>query len=213
MALQIDFAFVGEGRSDDYLIPHLEALCVKYGADEARGIALNHEWVTASYGKTVSDQVHAAISLEPQIDLVFVHRDADSRNPEQRSNHIIEEVNSSGVEIPCVAVVPVQETEAWLLTSEVEIRQVADNPRGTCPLDLPKLGAIERTASPKEVLKKAIADASEASGLRLKKVNRSFGKRRNVLIERLDICGPVARLGAWKRLEGDIEALIASFLE
>ncbi|MEZ5586278.1 MAG: hypothetical protein R3E46_04320 [Sedimenticolaceae bacterium] len=208
MPTKIEFVFVGEGPTDKALIPHIESLCIKYGADEVRGIAPDLSWFPEKVGKKVSDQVRVALQLEPRVDAVFIHRDSDSRDPSDRKSEIESELVKIGVDKPCVKVIPIQEIEAWLLVDEQAIRDVADNPRGGVPVCIPKLKDIENTASPKEVLMKAIQEASDTSGKRLRDIKRSFGSRRRILIERLDINGPICNLESWKTLESDISTLV-----
>lgn len=51
--------------------------------------------------------------------------------------------------------------------------------------------------------------ASEASGRRATKVQRSFGRHRSLLLERLDPEGPVTNLPSWQALVRDIERFVA----
>jgi len=208
MTLRINFIFVCEGTSDKGLIKHLEDLCVINGADEATGLYPDLNLIGLS-GKSVSEKVRTALKLEPNADLIFIHRDSDARDPEPRYQEIHTQILKISSDLKYVPVIPVQETEAWLLTDANEIRKIAENPKGTVNLNLPKIAQIERTASPKEILKSAIVTASETSGRRLQLIKKRFSNKRRQLLERLDIYGDINQLKSWQRLKTDIATVIA----
>ena len=208
MLLRINIMFVCEGGTDSALLQHLEALCVRSGADEVTGIYPDLGLLPQRVGKSISEKVRAALQLEPNIDIIFIHRDSDSSDPEPRYREINREMHKVGSGHNYVSVIPVQETEAWLLTDEASIRIVAENPQGTNNLGLPRISKIERTKNPKEKLKNAIACASETSGKRLRRINGNFSSKRRQLIERLDIDGNNNELTSWRRL---VEARTACF--
>ncbi len=211
--IQIFFLFVGEGSSDTALVSHLEELCILCGADEAAGVAPDLGSLPQKPAKTVSSQLRAALTLEPNADFIFVHRDADSLDPEPRYRDISQA--ESGLELigRVVPVVPVQETEAWLLLDDEEIRSAADNPNGRTELDLPSPTRIEAVASPKERLFRALETASELRGRRLARFKRSLPRRRRLLLERLSPTGLVAQLPAWQRLKEELEQVILGLKE
>ena len=62
--------------------------------------------------------------------------------------------------------VPIQETEAWLLLDKGSFRRVAGKPKVRTPLDLPTPTNVENIANPKELLKESILIASETTGRR-----------------------------------------------
>lgn len=207
--MRIRFVFIGEGSSDTALVPHLEELCILAGAEEATGVAPDLSRLPEPVGKTVEAQLRAVLRLEPEAKVVFVHRDANGAGPELRREEVARAVAS--VQVPRhVAVVPVQELEAWMLLDEVEIRRVAENPRGRVPLDLPKPSQVETIRNPKEVLNEAILLASEQTGRRREKIKKRFGRNRRILLQRLDPEGLISQVPAWKRLRADVSALIAS---
>jgi hypothetical protein len=102
--------------------------------------------------------------------------------------------------------VPVQETEAWLLTDEAAIRTVVGRPGGKAALGLPAVQRIEEAADPKQLLESACGVASEKAGARLKRERRQFARYRATLLERLDIDGPVTGLASWQRFVSDLGA-------
>jgi hypothetical protein len=97
-------------------------------------------------------------------------------------------------------------TEAWLLLDEVEIRRVAGRPTGRVSLELPRANAVERLADPKAALKEALLAASEERGRRRERIVRDFDRHRSLLLERLDIVGPVTQLGSWQRMIAAVAA-------
>ncbi len=206
--MKLDCLFICEGSSDLGLKDKLEQLCVKHGADEAMCIAPDLSSLPKPVGKSVTAQVRAALELEPMVNCVFIHRDSDNTNAEVRQQQVSEEIDSLNLPIDYVCVIPVQETEAWLLTDENEIRNIAENPNGTMKLDLPCLNRIEQQNNPKEILKAAIATASGTTGRRLNKINKRFSQKRRALLERIDIDGPINNLPSWARLNDDIKKLI-----
>lgn len=142
------------------------------------------------------------------MDLVFVHRDSDSRSDIQRRTEISEAAECSDWPFQVVPLVPIQELEAWLLLSEDAIRNVAGRPSGRVDLGLPKPKDVENTSSPKEILAAALLTASETRGQRHKAEKKKLSARRRVLLERLDTDGPVNDLSSWSSLVADIQAAV-----
>lgn len=207
--MRIKFLLVCEGSSDRGLVPHLEALCVRAGADEAIGDAPDLGRLPRPPGRAVDEQVRALLKLGAEMDLLFVHRDADSDDARPVRQEILAKL--AGVEgCPAhICVVPVQELEAWLLVDEQAIRTVVGNPGGREDLGLPPRRRIESTARPKERLEAALIKASGAGGARLQRVKDQRSILRGVLLQRLDINGPVNELPAWCALVEEIETAVA----
>jgi len=205
--MRVYFVLIGEGSSDSGMVRHLETLCIHAGADEASGIAPDFRQLPR-IGRSVRDKLRAAVELEPSANLLLIHRDADSRDHRPRYDEILEAIRINNMEVPHVAVVPVQETEAWLLLDEAAIRRVAANPRGRVPLNLPTPAAVERLANPKEFLQRALINAAEVTGRRLDRFKMQFGTQRHTLLEFLAIGGPLEQVASWTRLRTDIQAAI-----
>lgn len=204
----VKFWLLPEGTSDRGLVPHLEALCQEGGADEAIGMAPDLGRLRVKIGKSVREQLQAAMQYSTDLNVIFVHRDADAADPSARREMV--EEHARGSSIPCVPVIPVQELEAWLLLDEAAIRAVAGNPRGRCELQLPSLRAIESTREPKEVLKAAILRAADQTGRQADRIRRRFDENREALLQRLDRDGPVRQLPSFQRLVADIQRVIAT---
>jgi hypothetical protein len=199
---------VGEGPSDEALVERIEELCLRAGADEVAGVAPDLRRHSRK-SSTVSEKIAHVLQLEPDANLVFAHRDADTQDPAPRRSEVTEAFRGVGVEQPHVAVVPVQMTEAWLLLDEEDIRFVAENPNGNVQINLPSPARVESVTDPKEKLRDALVAASERSGRRLKRFRKRFPQQRRRLIERLDLDGPVSQVSAWQRLCEDIEQALA----
>jgi len=196
----VRFVLLCEGSSDEPLVEHLQELLVSHGADEASGYS------DSSKG-TVADKLARILEMGAQVDVAFVHRDADSPDAEPRLREIANGVRRAAFTNPYVPVVPVQEIEAWLLIDESAIRSVVGNPNGRMPLDLPSPEHVEEVARPKEALLNALALASGKTGKRLAQEKQRFGARRRVLLQRLDTDGVVRRVRAWQKLEQAIRDL------
>lgn len=203
--LRVTFALLREGPSDDGLIPHLAGLILRAGGTEAIG-------QSRDYAGTPTSKLRRLRAEGSEIDVVFVHRDADREGAHARRSEVEQAVSAAGVASLVVPVIPVQELEAWLLTDEAALRHVVGRPNGRAALGLPRLATIEKTPSPKEVLRSALLTASETSGRRRVQERRDFEKRRRALLDRLDISGPVRELAAWRQLELDIGSTVAALL-
>jgi hypothetical protein len=196
----ISFMLLCEGSSDQPLVQHLQTLLVRNGASSAVG--------TADYRKgTVPEKLRRCLAENEALDLVFVHRDADGRSPEARIAEVMRGAASVNLPVPCIPLVPISMTEAWLLVDESAIREVVGRPQGRADLGIPPVRRIETTADPKSVLKAALGRASEKTGRRLREEQRQFYSRRRVLLQRLNPDGAVRQLSAWTALEADVAAL------
>ena len=206
--MNIHFVLIAEGTSDDGLIPHLESLCIEAGADEVTGIAPDLNRLSDSVGHALENKVGKILDLEPQANLLFLHRDADSRDAQPRHDEILQAMESSASEKDYVPVVPVQETEAWLLLDEKAIRKVAGRPSGRNHLCLPRPANVENVANPKERLKNALLAAAELTGRRHRRFAADFPSQRRLLLHRLPVGGPLLRVPSWLRMKTAIEQAI-----
>lgn len=117
----------------------------------------------------------------------------------------------SGRVRPCVVpVVPVQALEAWLLADERAIRFAVGRPSGRAPLGLPALRRVEAVSAPKQTLADALAKASEKSGRRLQQVKKAFPGHRSLLLDRLDLDGPVTNLPSRQALVAAVDDTIVA---
>ena len=205
----VHFVFIGEGSSDDGIISHLESLCIDAGATEVTGVAPDFRRLRDSVGHTVEAKLRAALALEPEANLVFVHRDADARSGSARYREITTAAIACRCDKPLVCVVPIRATEAWLLLDEDAIRRVAGRPHGMVRIGLPKPDAVERVARPKEKLQQALERASEATGRRLERIRQDFPLHRRVLLQDLSTIGPLEQVPSWQRLRNDLRSALS----
>jgi hypothetical protein len=196
--------FLGEGTSDSGIVPHIELIAADHDI-EVSVTDPDLSRLPAPPGRAVDAKLRAVFKLGGAYDLIVVHRDADCDGVQARVDEISAAVAIVTDAVPHVPVVPVRMTEAWLLTSESELRQVAGNPNGRTPLGLPGIGGLERISDPKALLKDVLAKASGASGRRLDKFHQRFSQHRRQLLERLDRTGQVNRLPSWQHFVTGIE--------
>ncbi|MGW3798218.1 DUF4276 family protein [Dermacoccus nishinomiyaensis] len=201
------FVLLREGSSDDGLVRVIRTLLLATGLTEVSGSP-------RPYGGTVREKLQLVHEEEGTIDAIFVHRDADCDSPTSRIKEITDAHESCTLscDISVIPVIPIQELEAWLLADTQQIRNVAGKSAGRKDLRIPKPSKIEKLSNPKETLEAALQVASETSGRRLEKIKKSFGTHRRILLERLDVTGPVAELDSWKDLERRIQELAESRL-
>lgn len=206
--MRIHFILLCEGSSDEALIPHLRSLLVDCGAKEATGAAPNFDRLPKYVSKDIESKVRAVLWLEEHMDLLFIHRDADSPDPEPRYNEIFQGVGKAGYTTYWIGVVPVQEIEAWLLLNESAIRHVSGRPKGKVALNLPNPNRVEELSNPKERLLEEILRSSKATGRRYTRLRRKFPVLRAQLLSGLKIGGPLLNVTSWVRLRTDIENYI-----
>ena len=156
--------------------------------------------------KYLAARMRRAYNLYP-CEILFVHRDADSSDPKSRHAEIERAYQKVQTQIStCIAVVPVQETEAWLLFNEEAIRQAAGNPKGQAPLDLPTMKGIEKLRDPKERLYAILKKASMYHD----KLPRDFNpiqRAKRIVDDRTDFA-PLRALTAFRNLEQAIKAIV-----
>jgi hypothetical protein len=204
--MQVRAALVSEGKSDQGLVHILKLLCRREGVDVE--IQQTHEQRELfAPGKKVYAKVQTLVEIDPDYDVLFIHGDADDAGTEARRSGIARACTAARVNCH-VPIIPIQETEAWLLTNEMAIRDVVRNPKGQKPLDLPKLREIERTSRPKERLFAALENARSDGAQRHKLV--PLAKFRAQLLENLDIDGHVTQLSAWQALLQDTRTALSA---
>lgn len=206
--LSVRFLLVCEGSSDRERVPHLEQCCVLAGADEAGGVAPDLSRLPAPIGHTVAEKLRVALRLEPRVDFAFLHRDADSRDPQPRYDEIQAATREVAADLRYVAVVPVQATEAWLLLEESEIRMVAENPGGSNFLDIPNPSVVENIVDPKERFEWIVLEASERKGRRHDRIRKNLPQKKRQLIRGLDPRSSVSEVPSWRKMFSNLESLM-----
>jgi hypothetical protein len=204
----VQFALIAEGEGDKPLVDILANLCRRVAGVDASGLWANDALALHGIGKNLPAQVQAVIKYHGNLDLLFIHRDDDSSDDSLARQHIDTSVREVASALRAVAVVPIQETEAWLLTDADAIRLVAGNPHGHDSLGLPaKVAHIESSARPKEILRGALVNAAKPGRQRqlISSNAKEFGRLRCRLLENLNLDGNVTQLRAWQRLLEDIK--------
>lgn len=198
--------FLADGPSDEPLGEHLESLCARRDL-AVRVTTPDLRLLPRPPGRRVADRLEAILKLGDVPDVLFVHRDAEGQDPEQRFAEVAQAVARINEGLPAVAVVPVRMTEAWLLLDEQSIRDVAGRPNSTVDLGLPPISRIEDQPDPKSALERALDLASGLAGRRRDRFRQRFPQHRRTLLQRLDIDGPIHQLKAWQALESALDDL------
>lgn len=194
---------LADGSSDAVLVHPLRWLLSKR-ADapfELRVVDLRHHPRPL---RTLSERVEAALAEGP-VDLLFVHRDAEAQEPQQRHDEVLAALQGR----VGVAVVPVRMTEAWLLHDEPAIRAAAERPAGREVLALPRIRDVESRPDPKAVL---LAALDAARGPVTARRRRQFNIRGAVhrVAELIDDWSPLEQLPSYRRLDADTCAALAA---
>jgi hypothetical protein len=204
------YTLLSDGSSDRALLPLLTWLLRDLnvqGAIQARWADLGR---LRRRPNGLPERILKCIELYP-CDLLFVHRDAARERLETRISEIVRAVESArcsqGIP-PAVCVVPVRMQEAWLLFDETAIRRAAGNPNGRQPMQLPGVEICETLPDPKDVLHKALRDASGLAGRCLRGFDSPQAALR--LADLIDDFAPLRTLSAFMRLERDLTNVIAN---
>ena len=174
----INFVLICEGSSDSALVEHIKDTLIELGVDEVGGECPDLSLLPKPPGRRVEDKVAALESLGAKFDILFVHRDADNAGAPSREEEIFEAAESCDRDYVVVPVIPVKMLEAWLITDENAIREVAGNPRGSFDLGLPSPNRVESVADAKALLFLALEKASGLTGRKLSKFKRRMGEMR-----------------------------------
>jgi hypothetical protein len=209
--MRIRFALIAEGGTEKPLVRVVDELCRRAGGTDVTGLWANEFLARHATGKGLATQIQKLLEHQTEINLLFVHKDADAAD----DAHVRRELEFKISSLACprtVSIVPIQETEAWLLTDAEALRTVTGNPRGANSLELPKLKHIERLANPKEKLRDALIKAAKPGRQQqlIRSNDKTFGKLRRTLLEQLDIDGPVNQLSAWTKLVRDINEAVSA---
>ncbi len=206
----LNITLVTEGTSDVALMPHIRWLLRQNGIEnpiEAVWADLRHLPRSIEI-KGLSKKISLALDLYP-CDFLFIHRDSDNTSVEERETEILNAIENIEGNKPehFVCVVPVKETEAWLLFNESAIRRAAGNPNGNEQLELPRLRDVENLTDPKKLLNDKLKIASGRKGRRLAKFNVAHSV---ILIsEYIEDFSPLRNLSAFTKLEEKIKTMIS----
>lgn len=193
---ELRYTFIGDGSSDQALMPILNWLLSEYGVAHFQG-----QWAAhPPSGGGLKSKVEYALRAYP-CDILFVHRDAERQGYEARLQEIAEATHE--ITVTWVPVIPVRMTEAWLLTSETAIRSASGNPNGKIELTLPSPKQIEGLSDPKQRLFDLLKTASKQKGRDLAK--RNVFQARALVAEHTDDFSALRSLSAFQRLEAALK--------
>lgn len=201
------FTLVSEGTTDKSLIPILKWAVQEQGIQIVQGQFASWHFLPKR-PTTVVEKIEAGLKLY-ECDLLFIHRDSDNQNPKDRRDEIataINEITASGrIKVPSIPVIPIRETEAWLLIDELAIRKAANNPNGKNDLKLPSLKNLESCTNPKKELRRVLRSASEWSVQRLKRFDTDAATAR--VVDYIPNFERLRKLSAFQNLETDLRKL------
>ena len=203
---RLRFTLVGDGSSDQALIPILTWLLRQYweGTPIQPAFA-DLRWLPNPPGK-LSQRIDKSVELYP-CDLLFVHRDAEGKSMEDRFDEIGKSLARSerGKTLPVVCVVPVRMQEAWLLIDESALKTAVGNPSSRETLPMPDVRRLEGLKDPKSTLHELLRRASGLQGRRrLKHFNRDLGKCVQRVALQIGDFRPLRTLAAFRELENQV---------
>jgi len=207
---ELRYTLLADGPGDRALMPILTWLLHQH----LPNWAIQPQWADLGRFPSLSNVLHQKIKMTVdlyQCDLLFVHRDAETISLNDRLVEVsaaVEEARQSTRLPPCVGVVPVRMTEAWLLFDTDAIREAAGNPNGTTHLNLPILTRLEDVPDPKTILHNLILEATEL-GTRRKRHFKVKGAVQRIP-EYIEDFSPLRELRAFSNLEEEITRTITS---
>jgi hypothetical protein len=189
---------VGEGSSDQALIPFVEFLLDEY-------CDIPHVTVFAAGlpSGPLRDRIAMAVDLFP-CDMLFIHRDADRTPVEAREREISEAAAASAAGVKSICIVPVRMTEAWLLVDPRAIRRAAGNPSGAVNLSIPSVAKLESIPDPKAVLFEVLERATELGPQRLRRFDRNQARRQ--VSGFMEDYGVLRQLASFEHLETQVRS-------
>jgi hypothetical protein len=120
--------FLGEGTSDSGITVHVRRIATDHGHEVVITDPLMDS-LPPPPRKTISAKLETIKELGGVYDLIVIHRDADRAGRGDRIDEIRSASKGIMPDTPCVPVIPIRMTEAWLLLNEAEIRRVAHTRR------------------------------------------------------------------------------------
>ncbi|MEA9653336.1 hypothetical protein ABFU65_20210 [Xanthomonas campestris pv. raphani] len=205
--MKIRFVLTGEGASDLNLVDHIETLLVNAGFSEVSGTPFDPSRLPFHVGHSVKEKLLAVRDLYPSADVIFVHRDADSKGLKARRQEIQDACVGIFDPEAVIPVVPVKMLETWLLVDMTAISRVAGKASYGEIGCVPAIKALENVVDSKRLLLDALCECSELQGIRLKKFKNLFGKMRARLVSAIDAEGPICQLPSYAQFKADVNSL------
>ena len=205
------YTLSSEGSTDQMLMP-----VINWVVEQNSELPYSGVWANPSVfddkSKDCKTRILQAVNYYPS-ELIVVHRDVDGATYDVRVKEIRDAAAEAGVVAQVIPIVPERMTEAWFLFDEPAIRLAAGSPGGTAVLSLPNHAAAQRRADPKEILDRAILDASGASGRKLASLRREIVDRRQLVSERIMDFSPLRNHASFRAFEGEMREFLRSFSE
>jgi len=205
---ELRYTLLSDGPTDKALMPILKWLLQQ----RLVNVPIQSHWADLSRlrrpPRELYEKIRTSIDLYP-CDLLFIHRDGESVSLDDRLTEIREAIDKACVGKrlpPCIGVVPVRMTEAWLLFDIDAIREAAGNPSGKMRLDLPLLQRIEDLPDPKTRLHTLILEATERGAHRKSRFDVNVAVQR--IPEYIEDFSPLRALPAFSSLENRVTATI-----
>ncbi len=163
MALSIVLAFIGEGSTDNRFLPNIAGRLIEQLLLE-KNTSATIQWQTIEKnGEGAAQIIYNAAKQAKYCTTLIVHCDADARNSKNAFTTRIKpglDAIEESVEAICdniTVVIPITETEAWLLVDKELLKEEMNTTLSNHDLGLTyQLNKIESIADPKQKLKDAI---------------------------------------------------------
>jgi uncharacterized protein DUF4276 len=182
----LGLALYAEGPTDYYFLkPLLRRLCEELCARRGEGVLeigdlLELDDPADRREESREERITAAaLAAKSAWHVLFIHADGAGHPDRSREEQIAPAMRRLGPELGAgydsVAVIPIRETEAWLLADGNALRQAFGTNRTNDELGIPSIpGEVERIADPKQILNAACMAATSRRRGRLKKASAYF---------------------------------------
>lgn len=203
--MKTTFILTGEGSSDLRLVEHIENILIEGGFAEASGEAPDLCMFKQPVGRTIREKLIVLLKHYPNVDVIFIHRDADNAGIPAREQEISAAIQGVIETDRIIPVIPVTMLETWLLADSAAIKRVAGNSgyRGNLEC-IPTIRQMENIPDAKQLLLDALCEASQTQGARLRKFKKRFPEMRARLTFDLDPNGPVKQLNSYQHFRKQI---------
>lgn len=209
---KIGLALYCEGNSDEYFLPILLQRTSRHIIMEGGGSDINIppvKRIEVPKSGQGNDILTAAVRAGTEgYDILFVHKDADDAGPEKvRKNHIepgLRKVHETTKKVckNMVPVIPIRETEAWMLADIKILQDILDINTDAKELGLPTRPVlVEKIADPKHVLQETVRKSLERKSRRRRKINIETLYTRLAQEVRLDF---LKQVPAYKTFTGEL---------
>jgi 3-methyladenine DNA glycosylase AlkC len=205
----LKFTLLADGSSDKTLIP-----VIKWTLDDLFP-KLPSEGQFADFSNLpvppksndLKGRAAMAIQLFP-CDILFVHRDCESKNDKDFKKRLDEISDELGESFPnkYVRIVPITMMEAWFLIDELAIRRASGNRNSPYKVELPKISKLETINDPKEHLHDMLTNCSGD-----KKFNPH--KAVHTLADNIEAFSKLRQLKAFKAFEQELREKVEMLLE